>query len=68
MSRKKKPSEGIAFIVRMNTGTEYRLLIDTFTLRSGDHVARVIAKEHQRLGQIPKGEITEVRRVPLSAK
>lgn len=36
-----------------------RILIDEFTLRSGDHVARIIAGE-----QNPGRKIKEVRRAP----
>jgi hypothetical protein len=37
--------------------------IDKFTLRSGDHVARIIAAERQSGGQLPAGKITSIKRL-----
>jgi hypothetical protein len=66
MTRKKSRRAEVAFIVKLNNGGEYRMLIDRFTLIGGDHVARIIAREHQNGGLIPKGQIIEVSRAPLS--
>jgi hypothetical protein len=37
--------------------------IDKFTLRSGDHIARIIAGERQSGGQLPAGKIASVKRL-----
>ena len=51
----------VAFIVEFEDGSTNRINIDEFTLRSGDHVARVIAGERSR-GR----KIKDVRRAPPS--
>jgi hypothetical protein len=60
MSRKRR--EDIAFIVKLDDGSEHRMTIDPYTLKSGDHVARIVVGEQQRAGRIPKGQIVNVRR------
>jgi hypothetical protein len=54
----------IEFIVRYLNGSEARLRISRSDLRQGDHVARLIAGERQRAGEIPEGEIDFVTRAP----
>jgi hypothetical protein len=66
--RKWNASQDVAFIVRMKDGTEFRMLIDKFTLRDGDQVARTIARKYQFVRMIPKGEIADVHRAPLSSE
>jgi hypothetical protein len=48
--------------VKLADGSEHWIVIDRFTLRSGDAIARVIALEWQRGDRIPAGEIVSVRR------
>jgi hypothetical protein len=63
---KKKDSGMVRFIVELEDGSTHLMSIDKFTLRSGDHVARIIASEHQQGGQIPPGKIKSVKRAPPS--
>jgi hypothetical protein len=58
----KKKSDMVRFIVEYEDGGTCPMSIDRFTLRSGDHVARIIAREKQDGGQLPKGAIKAVRR------
>jgi hypothetical protein len=53
---------GVTFVVEYEDGSKVHINIDRFTLRSGDHVARLIAGERQRAGLIPEGEIKSVKR------
>jgi hypothetical protein len=52
-------SEGIEFIAEFEDGTLHHFRIDEWTLKQGDHVARLIAAEHFR-----NGKIKDVRRAP----
>ena len=44
-------------------GSTERFSIDSDTLRSGDHVAGMIARDRQREGELPPGKIESVKRV-----
>lgn len=50
-------SEGIEFIAEFEDGTLHHFRIDEWTLKQGDHVARLIAAERFR-----DGKIKDVRR------
>ena len=59
---KRKRDEGVAFDVTFDDGSVQQIAIDTFTLRTGDHVARVIAREWQSGGRLPNKPIVSVKR------
>jgi len=61
MARK---NDGIAFIVEYEDGRTAHMTIDRWTLRTGDHVAIVVAGEQQRGGRLPAGKIARVKRAP----
>ena len=61
---RKQQDQGTRFIVEYEDGRTASITIDRSTLRSGDHVARIVAGERQRGGEIPDGEIKSVRRAP----
>ena len=61
MARKKK-SGIIRFAAIYEDGKKAKFSIDTFTLRSGDRIAIVVAGERQRAGQLPSGRIVRVER------
>ena len=52
----------IKFVVEYVDGSHAIITIDRHALDRGDQVAKIIAREQQVLGQIPKGEIASVRR------
>ena len=52
----------VRFIVTYEDGSHDYMSVPAATLRSGDHVARVVAGEKQRAGELRRGEITGVRR------
>ena len=52
----------ITFIATYEDGEELAFSIDKFTLRGGDHVARIIAAERQRTGELPPVKIVSVKR------
>jgi hypothetical protein len=52
----------VPFIVEYRDGSKAHFDVDQPTLRSGDHVARIIAGEMQRRGSLPAGEIVSVKR------
>jgi hypothetical protein len=49
----------VAFIVEFEDGSTGRITIDEFTLRSGEHVARIVAAERN-----PGRKVKHVRRAP----
>jgi hypothetical protein len=53
----------VRFRVEYADGTVAVITIDKWTLDRGDHVSRRIAVERQDKGEIPKGEITSVKRM-----
>ena len=50
------------FIVEFEDGTRDYFFIDPPTLRTGDHVARIIARNRQAEGNLPKKPIKSVTR------
>ena len=54
-------SESVSYIVELADKSTHWIQIDAMTLRSGDGVTGIIARELQR---IPKGDIVSVRRAP----
>jgi hypothetical protein len=56
----------VAFVATYDDGRSEFFNIDKFTLRSSDHIARVIAGERQRSGQLPAGKIVSVKRLESS--
>jgi hypothetical protein len=61
--KRKKQETHILFAVTYEDGSVVQITIDRHALRSGDHVARIIAGEWQRDGRIPEGKITSVSRM-----
>jgi hypothetical protein len=57
-----RKSDDVTFVVTLKDGTTDFFTIDQFTLRTGDHVARIIAWERQRDGTLEQGEIVKVER------
>jgi hypothetical protein len=55
-------TQEIEFIVRYKDGRTASIRISLWDLRRGDHVAPMIARVRQRLGEIPEGEIESVTR------
>ena len=51
------------FRVEYGDGSHAIIAIDKWTLDRGDHVSRRVAVERQEKGELPKGEITSVKRV-----
>jgi hypothetical protein len=58
-----KKSDDVVFVATYDDGQSEWFNIDKFTLRSGDHVARIIAAERQSGGQLPAGKINSVKRL-----
>lgn len=54
----------VIFEVALADGTEHDFTVDAYALRDGDEVALTIARDRQRAGRIPQGEIIAVRRLP----
>jgi hypothetical protein len=57
-----KRETNIPFIVEYEDGRTAQITIDGWTLLPGDHVARFVAEEWQRVGRIPEGKISQIRR------
>ena len=57
-----KSGDKVAFIVEYEGGRAARFSMDKDRLLRRDHVARIIAGERQRDGEIPKGKILSVKR------
>jgi hypothetical protein len=60
---KRRRDHNIMFAVNYNDGRTAYITISPRTLQEGDHVARVVARERQEKGEIPEGDIANVRRV-----
>ena len=54
------------FIVEFEDGTRDYFFIEATTLRTGDHVARIVAGNRQAEGKLPKKPIKSVTRSKLS--
>jgi hypothetical protein len=50
-----RDGDGIEFIVRYKDGRTAHIWISPWDLRRGDYVALMIARQRQRLGEIPDG-------------
>lgn len=59
-----KSSNYIRFQVSFDDGRISYFSTPRHDLRTGDHVARIIAREHQERGDLPAGKIVDVRRDP----
>jgi hypothetical protein len=57
-----RPSTDIPFIAEYADGSTHLFTIDKWTLRSGDYVAGIVAREKQTEGLLPNGEIKKVFR------
>jgi hypothetical protein len=60
----KRCDDWVTFVVTYANRRTSRIPIDRFRLRRGDFVALEIAHEVQKGGELPPGEIVEVRRAP----
>ena len=60
---KRKRDHKVMFAVSYQDGRTAYITISPNTIRSGDHIARMIARERQDTGEIPEGEIVAVKRV-----
>jgi hypothetical protein len=58
-----KRDRNIMFAVNYEDGRTAYITIDPDSIRSGDHLARAVARERQDRGEIPIGEIATVKRV-----
>ena len=52
----------ISFIAEYEDGSTARFFIDRAALRDGNHTARIVAIEKQRIGRLKPGNIVSVRR------
>ena len=52
----------VTFIATYEDGRQLSFTVDKFTLTGGDYVARIIAGERQRAGELPEGKIMSVAR------
>jgi hypothetical protein len=57
-----KRDRNIMFAVNYEDGRLAYITIDPDSIRSGDHLARAVARERQDRGEIPIGEIATVKR------
>ena len=55
----------ITYVVRYADGSTALFRIDRWTVKTGDHIARTVARERQDVGQLPRGEIVSVERAPF---
>jgi len=51
------------FAVNYTDGRTAYITITPYMLRNGEHVASAVARERQKKGEIPEGEIASVKRV-----
>jgi hypothetical protein len=58
----------VHFAVAYDDGRELTMTVDRHSLERGDHVVRTIARERQAKGELPAGNITNVRRLAASAR
>lgn len=59
---KKKSNDHIRFIAIYEDGSRHPFSIPSHTVRTGDHVARIIASERQAKSELPPGKINSVER------
>jgi hypothetical protein len=57
----------VMFVAEYEDGRTAEFSLDRFMASLGDHAARIIARERQDKGQLPRGEIKTVRRLPGEA-
>jgi hypothetical protein len=67
MAKRDRPTEDrgpeiITFMVTYDDGRTAGMSIRRGHLRPGDHVPRLIAREKQSAGELPKGKIVDIRR------
>ena len=62
MATRAKFQEPVSFIAEYEDGSTARFYIDRTTLRDGNHIARIVAGEKQRIGRLKPGNIVSVRR------
>ena len=55
----------VTFIATYEDGRQLSFTVDKFILTGGDYVARIIASERQKAGELPPGTIVSVAR-PLT--
>jgi hypothetical protein len=55
----------IRFEVEFEDGQRLSIVIDRNTLAPGEHVARIVAEERQRAGDLPPSRIVAVRRAKI---
>lgn len=60
----KKDTGMVRFKAVYEDGSSAIFSLPLFDLRSGDHIARVIAREMQDGGRLPPGKIISVERAP----
>ena len=59
-----KTSDMVAFIATYLDDGEEWFVVDKIALSGGDHVAEGVARERQKIGELPAGEIVGVKRMP----
>jgi hypothetical protein len=59
----KQPSR-VGFVVEYKDGKRRHISINRYALLSGDHLARIVAREKQRDGTLPQGDIATIKRAP----
>ena len=57
-------AEPVGFIVEYTDGSTVRITVDRNSLRRGDQIVRSIAEKRKRVGDLPEGQIANVRREP----
>jgi hypothetical protein len=57
--------DDIRFEVEFEDGQRVGIMIAPDTLAPGEHVARIVAEERQRAGDLPPSRIVAVRRAKL---
>jgi hypothetical protein len=57
----------VVFIAEYEDGSQESFTIDQWALRTGDHVASIVAGERQREGSLKAGKIGRVYRDPAIA-
>jgi hypothetical protein len=59
---KRKQGDWIEFLAEYEDGRSHHFWIDRWTLNRGDHVAKIVAREQQGKGKLPRGNIVRVKR------
>jgi hypothetical protein len=62
VAKRPKFQEPVSFIAEYDDGSTARFYVDRTTLRDGNHIARIVAGEKQRIGRLKPGIIVGVRR------